>query len=171
MFNPTRNNNDESQPPPIPRRSWIEIDFQKDKVDMMVVHRYVSERCMRTNRNLKPYDSPVSHDLLLPSPPETMTNLMDWIGNNASAIDAAAVDEQFREYGILQDDEHVAFAFKTGRDSLFFTTKRLFLIDTQGVTGKRKEYMSVPLDMIRVWTVERCGFNICGSSVVSYLMI
>lgn len=121
----------------------------------MVIHRYLSERCMRTNHNLKPYNSLVSNDLLAPSPPETMTNLMDWIGNNASAIDAAAVDEQFHESGILQDDEHVAFAFKTGRDSLYLTTKRLFLIDAQGITGKRKEYMSVPLDMIRVWSVER----------------
>eukprot|EP00804_Cyclotella_cryptica_P013033 CCRYP_002347-RA/>CCRYP_002347-RA protein AED:0.70 eAED:0.19 QI:0/0/0/0.33/1/1/3/0/296 len=150
-------NKDEPQPPPIPRRSWIEIDFQKDKVDMMVIHCYLSEQCMRMHHNLKPYHCPVSQELLLPSPPDTMGNLIDWIGNNASAIDASDVDPPFHKYGILQDNEDVAFAFKTGKDSLYFSTKRLFLIDTQGFSGKRKEYMSVPLDMIQVWSVESAG--------------
>jgi len=31
----------------------------------------------------------------------------------------------------LQHDERVAFAFKTGRDSLYLTNKRLFVIDVQ----------------------------------------
>jgi hypothetical protein len=155
VFNPRRSNEDDPPPPPIPRRSWIEIDFQKDKVDVMVVHRYLSERCMRVNHKLKAFNSPVSSQVLAPLPPDTTTNLIDWIGNNAAAIDAEAVDEQFHQSGILQEDEHVAFAFKAGRDSLYFTNKRLFVIDVQGMTGKRKEYMSIPLDMIRVWSVER----------------
>jgi hypothetical protein len=155
VFNPRRTNEDDPPPPPIPRRSWIEIDFQKDKVDVIVVHRYLSERCMRVNHKLKLFDSPVSSQVLAPLPPDTTTNLLDWIGNNAAAIDAEAVDEQFHQSGILQEDEHVAFAFKAGRDSLYFTNKRLFVIDVQGMTGKKKEYMSVPLDMIRVWSVER----------------
>ena len=110
---------------------------------------------MRTNHKLKPYNSPVSSLVFTPLPPDTTTNLIDWIGNNAAAIDANSVDEKFHESGILQEDEHVAFAFKSGRDSLYFTTKRLFVLDVQGFSGKRKEYMSVPLDMIRAWSVER----------------
>lgn len=157
VFNPRRANEDDPPPPPIPRRSWIEIDFQKDKVDVMVIHRYLSERCMRTNHKLKPFNSPVSSQVFTPLPPDTTTNLMDWIGNNAAAIDSDAVNEQFHQAGILQEDEHVAFAFKAGRDSLYFTTKRLFVIDVQGMTGKRKEYMSVPLDMIQSWSVESAG--------------
>jgi len=113
---------------------------------------------MRANGHLmKPYTEPVSSSLLVPSSPEKTTNLLDWIGNNAAAIDAAAVNEKFHEAGILQHDELVAYAFKTGRDSLYFTNKRLFLIDVQGISGKRKEYMSVPWDMVRVWSVESAG--------------
>lgn len=158
VFNPMRDNEDDPPPPPIARKSFLEIDFQKDKVDILVVHRYLSERLMRLNgHTTKPFSSPVSSDLLVPSSPDNMTNLMDWVGNNAEAIDAEAVNEKFHEAGILQQDEHVAYAFKSGRDSIYFTNKRLFVIDTQGFSGKRKEYMSVPWDLVRVWSVESAG--------------
>lgn len=132
VFYPMREKEDDPPPPPIPRKSWLEIDFQKDKVDILVVHRYLSERVMRTNgHNMKPYTSTVSPNLLVPSPPGSRENLLDWIGENASAIDADAVNQKFHEAGILQTDEQVAFAFKTGRDSLYLTNKRFFMIDVQ----------------------------------------
>ena len=68
---------------------------------------------------------------LIPLPPGSRENLLDWIGENASAIDADAVNQKFHEAGILQTDEQVAFAFKTGRDSLYLTNKRFFMIDVQ----------------------------------------
>ena len=194
VFYPMREKEDDPPPPPIPRKSWLEIDFQKDKVDILVVHRYLSERVMRTSgHTMKPYTSTVSPNLLVPSPPGSRENLLDWIGENAAAIDADAVNQKFHEAGILQTDERVAFAFKTGRDSLYLTNKRFFMIDVQvrasrtvafvclwspdgekafegghrlqfafrlilqGLTGKRKEYMSVPWDAIRVWSVESAG--------------
>lgn len=158
VYYPRRTNEDDPPPPPEPRRSCIEIDFQKDKVDIFVVHRYLSERVMRVNgHQLKPYTSPVSSELLIPSSPDTGTNLLDWIGDNASAIDPNACDDKFHEAGLLQHDEHVAYAFKAGRDSIYLTNKRLFVIDVQGFTGKKEEYMSVPLDSIRVWSVESAG--------------
>mmetsp|Transcript_9856 Transcript_9856/g.20573 ORF Transcript_9856/g.20573 Transcript_9856/m.20573 type:complete len:790 (-) Transcript_9856:247-2616(-) len=158
VFNPIRGSQDDPPPPPIPRRSWLEIDFQKDKVDMFMIHRYLSERCMRVSaHNLKSDSIPVSSELLRPTPPGTGEDLVNWLGNNAVSIDDKEADSKFHEAGILQEDEHVAFAFKTGRDSLYLTNKRLFVVDTQGVTGKRKEYMSVPWDSIRVWSVESAG--------------
>ncbi|KAL3823901.1 hypothetical protein ACHAXA_005483 [Cyclostephanos tholiformis] len=158
VFNPPRESEDDPPPPPIPRNSYLEIDFQKDKVDILVVHRYLSERVMRTDgHNMKPYTNGVPPNLLVPSPPGSMQNLLDWIGDNASAIDPEAVNRKFHEAGILQTDERVAFAFKTGRDSLYLTNKRFFMIDVQGFTGKRKEYMSVPWDSVRVWSVESAG--------------
>ena len=132
VFNPPRADENDSPPPPIPRKSYLEIDFQKDKVDMLVLHRYLSERVMVVNgHKMKPYTSPVSQNLLIPSPPGTVEKVLDWIGGNAVAIDSVAVNEKFREAEILQHDERVAFAFKTGRDSLYLTNKRIFLIDVQ----------------------------------------
>ena len=132
VFNPPRADENDSPPPPIPRKSYLEIDFQKDKVDMLVLHHYLSERVMVVNgHKMKPYTSPVSQNLLIPSPPGTVEKVLDWIGGNAVAIDSVAVNEKFREAEILQHDERVAFAFKTGRDSLYLTNKRIFLIDVQ----------------------------------------
>ena len=158
VFYPRRSNEDDPPPPPIPRMSYLEIDFQKDKVDIFIVHRFLSERLMRVNgHQMKPYTSPVSPHILAPSGPETGKNLLDWIGNNSAAIDPKAADTKFHAAGILQREEHVAFAFKCGRDSFYITDKRLFIIDVQGITGKQKEYMSIPLDVIRVWSVESAG--------------
>lgn len=158
VYNPRRQNEDDPPPPPIPRKSYFEIDFQKDRVDTLVIHRYLSERLMRVNgHQMKPYTSLVSPDLLQPSQPGAAENLLNWIGDNAVAIDAEAINEKFHESGILQHDERVAYAFKTGRDSLYLTNKRLFIIDVQGFSGKRQEYMSVPLDTIRIWSVESAG--------------
>jgi hypothetical protein len=132
VFNPPRAKEDDPPPPPIPRKSYLEIDFQKSKVDMLVLHRYLSERVMVVNRHdMKPYTSPVLQSLLVPSPPGTVESVLDWIGGNAVAIDSGAVNEKFCEAGLIQHDERVAFAFKTGRDSLYLTNKRIFLIDVQ----------------------------------------
>lgn len=151
VFYPKRENDDDPPPPPIPRKSWLEIDFQKDKVDILVVHRYLSERVMRTNgHNMKPYTSNVSPNLLVPSSPGSRENLLDWIGENASAIDAEAVNQKFHEAGILQHDERVAFAFKTGRDSLYLTNKRFFMIDVQVSAWRNLTFICFGVPMERM---------------------
>lgn len=135
VFYPVRenqNNQDQEQPPPIPRYSCIEIDFDRDKIDVFMLHRYCSERMMRVDAHaMKPYTDPVLPDLIVPSPPDAGQKLIDWIGDNAAAIDPEAVNEKLHEAGLLQDDESVAFAFKTGRDSLFMTNKRLLVLNVK----------------------------------------
>ena len=46
--------------------------------------------------------------------------------------------------GLLIADEKVEFAFKTIRDQLVFTNKRIISIDVQGITGKRKSFATMP---------------------------
>mmetsp|Transcript_33213 Transcript_33213/g.75862 ORF Transcript_33213/g.75862 Transcript_33213/m.75862 type:complete len:868 (-) Transcript_33213:101-2704(-) len=154
VFNPRRSSEDDPPPPPIPRKSYIEIDFQKDKVDIFMVHNYLSERLMRADgHNLRPFSSPVPSSVI--APVHEGTNILDWVGDNNAATDPHEADARMRP--LLQDDEHVAFAFKCGRDSFYITNKRLFVLDVQGITGKRKEFMSVPMDLIRAWSVESAG--------------
>ncbi|KAL7528793.1 hypothetical protein ACHAWF_002704, partial [Thalassiosira exigua] len=155
VFNPMRKSEDDPQPPPIPRKSWLETDFQKDKVDTLMIHRYLSERLLKVEgHNLMPPADLVSDEVLKPLPPGTGANLLDWIRNNASAVDAEAVNEKFHESGVLQNGEKVAFAFKNGRDSIYLTNKRILVIDVQRFC---QEMISVPMDMIRVWSVESAG--------------
>ena len=44
---------------------------------------------------------------------------------------------------LLINGEEIIYAFKTIRDQLVFTNKRIIAIDVQGVTGKRKEFTTL----------------------------
>ena len=60
--------------------------------------------------------------------------------------------------GLLVRDEAIVAAFKTIRDQLIFTNKRIIAIDIQGITGKRKSYTSLPYSKIQYFTIQTVGF-------------
>lgn len=81
--------------------------------------------------------------------------ILDTILGNASEMDAASLQ---KEYGpLLCDGEFIEKAFKLIRDKWVFTNKRLIIQDVQGVTGKKKEYMSIPYRSIERFSVETAG--------------
>ena len=47
--------------------------------------------------------------------------------------------------GLMVNGERPLMAFKTIRDQLVFTNKRIISIDVQGITGKRRSFTSLPL--------------------------
>jgi PH (Pleckstrin Homology) domain-containing protein len=51
----------------------------------------------------------------------------------------------------------VHLAFKGIRDSVVFTDKRLISINVQGISGKKRDYTSLPLSKIQAWSVETAG--------------
>lgn len=60
--------------------------------------------------------------------------------------------------GLLIADEKVGFAFKTIRDQLVFTNKRIISIDVQGITGKRKSFATMPYSKIQYFSIQTPGF-------------
>ena len=60
--------------------------------------------------------------------------------------------------GLLIADEKVEFAFKTIRDQLVFTKKRIISIDVQGITGKRKSFATMPYSKIQYFSIQTLGF-------------
>lgn len=58
---------------------------------------------------------------------------------------------------LLIEGEQVDLAFKGIRDSVVFTSKRLISINVQGITGKKRDYTSLPLNKIQAWSVETAG--------------
>lgn len=60
--------------------------------------------------------------------------------------------------GFLVDGEYAVEAFRTIRDQLIFTNKRIIAIDVQGVTGMRKSFTSMPYNKIQFFTVQTPGF-------------
>ena len=59
--------------------------------------------------------------------------------------------------GILLEDERVTVSYKGIRDMLILTSKRMLLVDKQGLTGKKQKYLSIPLDRINAFSVETGG--------------
>jgi Protein of unknown function (DUF1696). len=53
--------------------------------------------------------------------------------------------------------EQVIGAFQGIRDGVVFTTKRIFAINVQGITGKKKDFTSLPYSKIQAFSVETAG--------------
>jgi hypothetical protein len=57
----------------------------------------------------------------------------------------------------LIDDETVLSSFRTVRDQLVFTNKRIIAANVQGFTGKKVDYTSIPYSKIQTFSVETAG--------------
>ena len=60
--------------------------------------------------------------------------------------------------GLLIPGEEIIEAFKTVRDQLVFTNKRIIAVDVQGITGKRKAFTTLPYSKIQYFSVQTEGF-------------
>ena len=58
---------------------------------------------------------------------------------------------------ILLEDEEIKRSYKGLRDLIVFTDKRVIKVDIQGVTGKKKEYFSIPYRAISRFSIETAG--------------
>lgn len=58
---------------------------------------------------------------------------------------------------ILIGGEQVHLSFKGVRDFVVFTNKRLIAVNVQGLTGKKRDYSSLPYSKIQAWSVETAG--------------
>lgn len=81
--------------------------------------------------------------------------LFNAIMGNVSDTDVQAIAKLYEP--ILCTGEVVERAFTHIRDKWVFTNKRLIIQDTQGLTGKKKEYFSVPYHSIECFSVETAG--------------
>ena len=58
---------------------------------------------------------------------------------------------------LLAPGEELVSAYKTIRDQVLFTTRRIFVINVQGVTGKKTSYLSYPYSKIQYYGIETAG--------------
>ena len=58
---------------------------------------------------------------------------------------------------LLIPNEEIGFAFSSMRDKLVFTNKRIIAVNTQGITGKKVDYTSIPYSKIHVFSIETSG--------------
>ena len=58
---------------------------------------------------------------------------------------------------MLVNSEQIIDTFQSIRDGVVFTTKRIIAINVQGMTGKKKDYSSLPYSKIQAFSVETAG--------------
>ncbi|MCU7202913.1 PH domain-containing protein [Turicibacter sanguinis] len=74
------------------------------------------------------------------------------------ALSTVGIEDGLDLYDFLiGDSETVLLSFKSVRDRLIVTNKKLLVIDIQGILGKKKEYMVIPLSKITAFSCESAG--------------
>lgn len=70
-------------------------------------------------------------------------------------IETEKARDDFHKF--LIDGEHIFAAFKTVRDQVIFTNKRVIAANVQGITGSKVDYTSLPYSKINAFSVETSG--------------
>lgn len=55
------------------------------------------------------------------------------------------------------DGEVIIGTFQSIRDGVVFTNKRIISVNVQGITGKKKDFTSLPYSKIQAYSVETAG--------------
>lgn len=67
-------------------------------------------------------------------------------------------EEVHKKFGhMLIEGETIQHAYRSIRDFFVFTNKRLILVDQQGFTGRKAEYLCIPYRSISFYSVETAG--------------
>lgn len=68
-------------------------------------------------------------------------------------------DDDFGEtvQELLLPGEDIVDAFKTMRDGVVFTNKRIIVVNVQGLTGSKRDFTSLPYSNIVAYSIETSG--------------
>jgi len=141
--------------PPQPYRSYLTFDFNKGLVDIFAIKRYLSARCMGTD---KPSVQIKPSMLMISAPDNKVESFISKIGGDQRAIDVTELNRQLHsQQQMLMEDENIIMAFKAGRDTTAFTNLRILSIDVKGITGKRVQFTSIEYSRIISFATESAG--------------
>jgi hypothetical protein len=74
---------------------------------------------------------------------------------NAAVVASDKIEADFAQ--LLAEGERIEVGFAVFRDTFIFTDKRLIIVDVQGMTGKKIEYLSIPYSKITKFSIETSG--------------
>ena len=85
--------------------------------------------------------------------------MIDFDGKGFMARLRKVKDDDFGKIinDFLIDGEYVVGAYKSVRDGVVFTNKRIITINVQGLTGKKQDYTSLPYSKISAFSLETAG--------------
>ncbi|MEE1114187.1 MAG: PH domain-containing protein [Eubacterium sp.] len=83
---------------------------------------------------------------------------------NLKAITLQEIRQEVSAF-LVQGEEFVQ-AFKTVRDQVIFTNKRIIVVNVQGITGKKTSYISYPYSKVQYFGVETAGLLDIDSELI-----
>ena len=88
----------------------------------------------------------------------TLSAMIDFDRQSVFKLSACVPDEVRSDLvPLLVDGEDVVLAFKGARDFVAFTNKRVIAVNVQGMTGKKRDFSSLPYAKIQAFSVETAG--------------
>lgn len=69
---------------------------------------------------------------------------------------------------ILVDGEQIVSEYSAIRDYVIFTNKRIIAVNVQGITGKKKDFTSLPYSKIQAFSIETAGMLDLDSELELY---
>lgn len=81
--------------------------------------------------------------------------LLSGLLGNASEVSGEKLEKLFDQ--ILIETEQIEKAYQLIRNVFVFTNKRLIVVDKQGVTGRKVEFLSIPYSKITKFSKESAG--------------
>lgn len=79
---------------------------------------------------------------------------------NADFLKLKQVDNSTYEERLMPlfaPGEEIVASFRTVRDGVVFTNKRVITINVQGLTGKKTDYSSLPYKKVQAFSIETSG--------------
>ena len=67
---------------------------------------------------------------------------------------------------LMVSGENMVMAFQTVRDQVIFTDKRIFVVNVQGITGKKISYFSYPYSKVQYFGIETAGVLDIDSEII-----
>lgn len=83
---------------------------------------------------------------------------------NLKSVSVSQIRPEVSE--ILVPGEDIIQCFQTVRDQVLFTSKRVFVVNVQGITGKKVSYYSYPYSKVQHFGIETAGVLDIDSELV-----
>ena len=85
--------------------------------------------------------------------------MIDFNSNGFFARLKKVADNEYEKIltDILIPNEVIVGSYKSVRDGVVFTNKRIITINIQGMSGKKKDFTSIPYNKITTYSVETSG--------------
>lgn len=143
------------------RNRWslakVEMDFRTGKADIAQINKFLSSLIISL-----PNDAKIDFGKKNYESGNREANPINkgsfGLLNNSREIDASEIEIKLRtDPPLLLDEEKVLRAFQSGRDVDVYTDRRMLIIDTKGISGKRVKYKSIPLKYVHGFEFETAG--------------